>query len=169
MKKQAAVLVLTLVTAWSLAAFATEGSGRDKGRQQGPPPEAYTACEGKSSGDRAEFTSPRGDTVSGTCEKNGDRLVLRPDRPPGEKGRKGGDTGSAENRRNGGNGGGRQQGPPPEAYTACEGKSSGDRAEFTGPRGDTVSGTCEKNGDRLVLRPDRRPEQSRGGGSGKGR
>lgn len=47
---------------------------------QGPPPEAYTACEGKSAGDSAQFVSPHGDTVCGTCESDGDRLVLRPDR-----------------------------------------------------------------------------------------
>jgi len=52
-------------------------------RHQGPPPEAYTACEGKSVGDTAEFVSPHGDTVTGTCEQEGDRLVLRPDNPPG--------------------------------------------------------------------------------------
>ena len=59
-------------------AFA-QNSGR---RHHGPPPEAYTACEGKSEGDTAEFESPRGDTVTGTCEQDGDRLVLRPDNPP---------------------------------------------------------------------------------------
>lgn len=60
-------------------------SGR---RHHGPPPEAYTACEDKSEGDEAEFVSPRGDTVTGTCELEGDRLVLRPDNPPpGHRGR----------------------------------------------------------------------------------
>lgn len=83
MKKQTAVLVLALVTAYSLSTFAAQGSRRDRGARQGPPPEAYTACEGKSAGDRAEFTSPRGDTVSGTCEENRGRLVLRPDRSRG--------------------------------------------------------------------------------------
>ena len=61
-------------------------SGR---RPHGPPPEAYTACEGKAAGDEAEFVSPRGDTVSGICEVDGDRLVLRPDNPPpGHRGRR---------------------------------------------------------------------------------
>ena len=55
---------------------------RSRGRHQGPPPEAYEACEGKSEGDTAEFVSPHGDTVTGTCEQEGDRLVLRPDNPP---------------------------------------------------------------------------------------
>ena len=70
--------------------FATTAFGVDndqqnsKRRHQGPPPEAYTACEGKSAGDIAEFVSPHGDTVCGTCEQEGDRLVLRPDNPPPE-------------------------------------------------------------------------------------
>jgi hypothetical protein len=51
-----------------------------------PPPEAYTACEGKSVGDTAEIETPHGDMVTGTCEKDGDRLVLRPDTPPGGEG-----------------------------------------------------------------------------------
>ena len=57
------------------------------GRRQGPPPEAYTACEGKSAGDKAEFESPRGHTVTGTCVRRGDRLVLHPDNPPKRGGR----------------------------------------------------------------------------------
>ena len=72
-------------------AFVSFGNGalaqRQGGRPQGPPPEAYTACEGKSEGDTAEFESPRGDTVTGTCEMEGDRLVLRPDNPPARGGR----------------------------------------------------------------------------------
>lgn len=60
--------------------------GDDSQRRQGPPPEAYTACEGKNAGDTAKFESPHGDTVTGTCIQQGDRLVLRPDNPPGRNG-----------------------------------------------------------------------------------
>ena len=62
--------------------------------RQSPPQEAYTACEGKSVGDEAQFVSPRGETVTGTCEQEGDRLVLRPNHSRA-------------------NSGGRRQGPPP--------------------------------------------------------
>ncbi len=55
---------------------------RPMGGHGGPPPEAYTACEDKSAGDTAEFVCPHGDTVTGTCELEGDQLVLRPDNPP---------------------------------------------------------------------------------------
>lgn len=76
----------------SLCAVNAFGSDTERqrpgGRQQGPPPEAYTACESKSAGDTAEFESPRGDTVTGTCVQQGDRMVLRPDNPPpGGRGR----------------------------------------------------------------------------------
>ncbi|SLM31686.1 exported hypothetical protein [Desulfamplus magnetovallimortis] len=62
-------------------------TNRRPGRHQGPPPEAFTACEGKSVGDTAEFVSPRGDTVTGTCEtcRDGERLVLKPDNDRNEE------------------------------------------------------------------------------------
>jgi hypothetical protein len=134
----------------SINAFENEASARGAGRRhQGPPPEAYTACEGKNVGDTVELVNPRGDTVTGTCEQQGDRLVLRPDNPK---------ENSDENDRLSQNTGRRHQGPPPEAYTACEGKNVGDTAEFVNPRGDTVTGTCEQQGDRPVLRPDNPPD-----------
>ncbi len=87
-KTATAIAFLGIVVACS--GLGNEGVAQERGRRHhGPPPEAYTACEGKAAGDRAEFTSPRGDTVTGTCEANGDRLVLRPDNPPpGRQGRR---------------------------------------------------------------------------------
>ena len=82
----AAVLLGVLI---ACGAFGHQAVAQERGKgHNGPPPEAYTACEGKSEGDAAEFVSPRGDTVTGTCEMEGDRLVLRPDTPP--PGRRGG-------------------------------------------------------------------------------
>ena len=101
----------------------------------GPPPEAFKACEGKSSGSRSEFASPHGDTVAGVCENDGNgKIVLRPDHPPGSQ-----DVG--------------HRGPPPEAYQACVGKTAGGIAQFVSPKGETIQGTCEAEGERLVLRP----------------
>ena len=79
-----AVIILTLAGMLTAAnAFCDDSSSEEQGRRrQGPPPEAYTACEGKSAGDTAEFVSPRGDTVTGTCEERDGRLVLHPDNPP---------------------------------------------------------------------------------------
>jgi len=75
----------------AFSSYGNEASAQEhRRRHQGPPPEAYTACEGKSEGDTAEFVSPRGDTVTGTCEQEGDRLVLRPDNPPDDREMNGG-------------------------------------------------------------------------------
>jgi len=106
----------------------------------GPPPEAFKACEGKSAGSRSEFTAPDGGLVQGRCENDGNgKVVLRPDRPPGEMP-------------------GGHRGPPPEAYAACAGKAVGGKAQFVNPRGETVAGTCDQEGGTLVLRPDRPPQ-----------
>ena len=59
-------------------------------RRHRPPPEAYSACEGKNAGDAAEFVSPHGDTVTGTCVLEGEQLVLRPDHPHKEHRGRGG-------------------------------------------------------------------------------
>jgi hypothetical protein len=105
------------------------------GSHLGPPPEAYKACEGKTEGSTAQFTSPHGEKITGTCMIADGRLVLRPDRPSGD---------SRDKRR----------GPPPEAYAACLGKSAGSVAQFVNPRGETVKGTCESEDGKMVLRPD---------------
>lgn len=60
--------------------------GQQIGRHQGPPPEAYQACTGKNVGDTSPIPEPRGDTVTGTCAKQGNQLVLRPNHPrPGRQ------------------------------------------------------------------------------------
>lgn len=80
-----ALAIMTIFLAFS--SYENQAFARGKGkRSHSPPPEAYTACEGKSAGDTTNFQSPHGHTVTGTCEKDGDRLVLRPDHP--RRGRK---------------------------------------------------------------------------------
>jgi hypothetical protein len=108
------------------------------GQRHAPPPEAYAACQNKKSGDNASFVNPRGETITGTCLMDGNQLVLRPDRGQGNQS------------------GGRNQGPPPEAYKACEGKSAGSVSQFVNPRGETITGTCEAENGRMVLRPNSR-------------
>jgi hypothetical protein len=122
-----------------------EGSGStlQGGPRNGPPPEAFKACEGKAEGMKAQFTGPDGQTITGACRIADGRLVLRPDRP-------------AENSRDG------RRGPPPEAYKACEGKTAGATAQFVDPRGETMRGTCEEESGKLVLRPDANKAQKQG-------
>ena len=47
----------------------------------GPPPEALAACKGQAVGAKASLKTPRGDTLSGSCQ-----LVFVPDAKPGDKG-----------------------------------------------------------------------------------
>lgn len=85
--KKITIVITFLGIFIAFSSFGHESSAQETGRRRhGPPPEAYTACEGKNAGDTAEFEGPRGDTVTGTCEQHGDRLVLRPDNPPGRRG-----------------------------------------------------------------------------------
>jgi hypothetical protein len=128
--------VVATITLLAVAGFAAETAQSEAPTKHGPPPGAYTACTGKTAGAAAQFIDPRGETVSGTCEQEGNRMVLRPDRSKGK---------SSD----------RQGGPPPEAYKACLGKTAGAFASFVDPRGETLTGSCEQEGDRLVLRPDR--------------
>jgi hypothetical protein len=87
--KNASIAIALLAIFITFSSYGHDASAKEPGRRpQSPPPEAYTACEGKSAGDKAEFVSPHGDKVTGTCEKKGDRLVLRPDNPPDGRGRK---------------------------------------------------------------------------------
>ena len=86
--KRTSVVIGLLAILIAFSSIGNEAFARQSVRRhQGPPPEAYTACEGKSEGETAEFESPQGDTVTGTCEMEGDRLVLLPDNPPDTKGR----------------------------------------------------------------------------------
>jgi two-component system heavy metal sensor histidine kinase CusS len=59
--------------------------GEGRGERRGPPPEAYKACDGRSEGSVSQFVDPRGETVTGTCEQENGRLVLRPDRNRGDR------------------------------------------------------------------------------------
>jgi len=75
-------IVFVLLAIYTTNAIGNDASPQEKGgKHHGPPPEAYTACEGKKAGDTAKFVNPRAETVTGTCEQEGDRLVLRPNRP----------------------------------------------------------------------------------------
>lgn len=81
------------------------GEGRPHaggGHPPGPPPEAFSVCSGKIQGAACSMTSPRGESMSGTCagappdhpggqgvSSGAGQLVCRPDRmPPGRPGEK---------------------------------------------------------------------------------
>ena len=52
------------------------------------------------------------------------------------------------------NGRGNKQGPPPEAFKACEGKAVGDSVSFAGRRGEALKATCQSIDDQLVAVPE---------------
>ncbi len=62
----------------SQASIAEPQEGMDK-RRKGPPPEAFTVCEGRSAGEQVSFETPRGDTLQATCEEKRGRLVAVPE------------------------------------------------------------------------------------------
>jgi hypothetical protein len=49
------------------------------GQRREPPQEAINACDGKSAGDKVEFETPRGETVTGTCVNNGELTFAIPE------------------------------------------------------------------------------------------
>jgi len=58
------------------------------------------------------------------------------------------------------NGRGGQQGPPPEAIKACEGKQVGDTVSFSGRGGEAVEATCQSIENQIVAVPEgHRPQQ----------
>jgi hypothetical protein len=114
-------ILSSAAVAGALALVALAGTaGADGPPRHGPPPEAFTACENKASGDACSVQLPDR-TVSGTCDAppGESRLACRPSGPPP----------------------GPPHGPPPEAFTACESKASGDACSVQLPDR-TVNGAC---------------------------
>lgn len=69
-----------------MAAGRREGRHRGHGNPPSPPPEAYTACQGKAEGDSVTLTMPDGKTLAGTCRSLNGQLVAMPAGGPGAGG-----------------------------------------------------------------------------------
>lgn len=138
MNKAAPILSLMAALLLSSPSGYANNNEQAKGERRGPPPEAFTACEGKASGDTAQLETRNGKTLAGVCEElggmNAGKLVLRPNRE-GQSGKR--------------------RSPPPEAYTACEGKREGASSQFENRKGNVLKGTCEDANGQLILRPER--------------
>jgi hypothetical protein len=79
-----AAAAATLLLALPLASLAADQAPPQGGKPPAPPPEAIAACNGKAEGATASFTGRNGETLTGTCQKIGDVLALRPaGGPPG--------------------------------------------------------------------------------------
>jgi len=65
------LLTCLLLPAASFSAQAYEGQAlesRQGGKHQGPPQEAFDACENKAGDDTCEVVTPRGNTINGICK-----------------------------------------------------------------------------------------------------
>lgn len=74
--KGAGILVLAVLIPAAAFAF---GGHWGFGKSQGPPQEAIDACTDLSEGDAVQFTTPRGETVPGTCRQVRGGLIAVPD------------------------------------------------------------------------------------------
>ena len=128
----------TTTTATSQSLATTGDAAADPGPpphpHHPPPPEAFAACTSKAAGDACSVTFHE-HTITGKCASpppgvTDTRLVCFPDGPP-----PGGGPGGP------GGPGGRHHGPPPEAFTACDGKAVNATCTVTFPDR-TVDGTC---------------------------
>ena len=73
------VIVLIAIPLWLGAQPGGKGGPPpDQGKPPQPPQEAINACSEKSANAACEFSSPRGDKMTGTCEKERDQLACRP-------------------------------------------------------------------------------------------
>ena len=70
--------ILALVAMIPAAGFAFGGYWGG-GKPKSPPQEAIDACAGMSEGDTVQFTTPRGDTVSGICREIRGGLIAVPE------------------------------------------------------------------------------------------
>ena len=134
------LLSFTLLILTSQFAAADNNQQGNSGRQ-GPPQEAFTACENKSAGDSAQFEGRNGEAITGTCEEKRGKMVLIPDNMP-------------SNLENSENSNSRQQGVPEEAFTVCVDRVAGDTSSFETKDGKMITGQCEEKDGKLVLIPD---------------
>ncbi len=127
---------------WSALGLLLLSSCTAIARPQGPPPEALDACSGRSAGTVCSFEAPHG-TVSGSCRNT----------PGGNACVPAGDRGRPEDQDSGQSQQGRPGGPPPEAYTACQGKQDGNSCRVQTPHGG-LDGRCHNHGDKPFCVPD---------------
>jgi hypothetical protein len=85
---------LTFTSLWlglSLLALAcSSATAQERRDPPKPPPEAYTACQGKAEGDAVTLTMPDGKQLGGTCRTIDGQLAAAPAGGPGGPGGPGG-------------------------------------------------------------------------------
>lgn len=81
MKIKSLLFIFCALAICLTTALAQPGGGKGS-KRHAPPAEAIEACKDKGPGDKASFTSPHGDEVTGICEERDGQMVLHPDNPP---------------------------------------------------------------------------------------
>lgn len=71
------MMIFATLSAVPACANNSKGGGRD-GRQ-GPPPEAFTACEDKTEGASVTFAGRDGESLTATCRLIDEKLVAVPE------------------------------------------------------------------------------------------
>lgn len=81
-----AAITIGLLIALSIADASAADTLRDpadrREQPKGPPPEAYTACEGKEAGETVTLKTPHGDVIEAVCLSVHDRLLAKPMNEP---------------------------------------------------------------------------------------
>jgi len=154
-------MILRTVSVSLLLACASSMALAQPGPRGGPPQAAIDACTGVSLEQACRFEGRRGE-VNGTCRevRDGSVACVPDNAPEHRQGRGRGaayGAGGSQSRHGGG-----RRGPPPEAYTACEGLSDGGACSVETPHG-TLSGTCRvprrgsQQETRLICAPEGGP------------
>jgi len=66
------IILATLAVATLTLANQNSDDSRSPREMRKPPQEAISICEGQNEGDSCSVTSPRGDTLEGTCQNTPD-------------------------------------------------------------------------------------------------
>jgi hypothetical protein len=66
------ILLLATVLAATISFANQNSNGQGQREMREPPQEAITICEGKSEGDTCSMTTPRGESVEGSCQNTPD-------------------------------------------------------------------------------------------------
>ncbi len=78
---------ILVVTLCSLFLLGCSSGNSKKDRRDGPPPEAYKACEEKQAGDKVSFSGFRGETLEASCKLVDGKLVAEPTTKPSRRAR----------------------------------------------------------------------------------
>lgn len=72
------ILPIMIIAMLAVSGCSTGNKGQ-RGKEQGPPPQAIKACEGKQVGDTVTFSGRGGESVKATCQSINGQLAAVPE------------------------------------------------------------------------------------------